>query len=304
MTNNLQEVNTAFSDLHIPLGQKKLEYQGEDIYFKLTKGVSQPVKIESAPVLALGADGNHYDTKRYKIGLRNDWLTGIVSRKYQFVANEVAYDLVTKAGFKPTKTHFSKTGNAMFIEVFSDKVGSAAHSWSNDGKNGDEVNTGVLIRNSIDGTTSFGGDVFTYRARCSNGAIIGKKQLGSFSVRHVGEYSRLLSVFRQYLDRAFKLSQQVKVYYQKAAEVKVNDELAQAFVNTKIPQKFLPDFIQVLDNGKVKLQDKSTTVWDAFNQSTEKVWHLEKLGIGSKVTYTQRANTWLLNTVEPLVVTA
>lgn len=299
---NIPNVSTTFSDLHIPLGQKKLEYQGEDIFFKLTKGESRQVTIESAPVLALGADGQQYDTKRYKIGLRNDWITGIVSRKYTFVANEVAYKLVNDAGFKPTNVHFSKSGNAMFIEVFNDGLRAiGGHHWSNDGQNGDDVNVGVLVRNSIDGTASFGGDIFTYRSRCSNGSIIGKKQLGSFSVKHIGEYNRLLSVFRQYLDRAFRLSKQVKSYYQKAAEVKVNQEIAEAFVKTHIPQKFLPDFIQV-DEGKVFLQDKSTTVWDAFNESTEKVWHLEKLGIGSKVTYTQRANTWLLQTVEPLVV--
>lgn len=288
--------------LDLTVGKRALNYTGEDLYYRLTQNVSKPVNIESAPVYFAGADGKIYDLKRYKVGIRNGQIAGIMSNKYAFVSNEKAYQLVKDAGFKPTNVEFAHNGNAMFVEVFSDDAGIGTHSWSNDGKNGDIMNVGVMIRNSIDGTTSFGGDIFTYRSRCSNGAIVGKKELGSFSVKHVGQYERLIAVFRTQLERAFELSTKVKAYYMKAAEVKVNKEMAEALVKTKIPQKFLPDFIKIEKKATI-LEAKDRTVWDGFNDMTEKAWHSD-ISITTKRQYTERANAWLLNVTEPLLVTA
>lgn len=291
-----------FMDLTV--GKRTLNFSGEDIFFKLAKNEQRPVSIESAPVFFTGADGKTYDLKRYKVGIRNNQIAGIMSTKYTFISNEKAYSLIKDSGFKPTNVDFAHNGNAMFVQVFSDEV-AGAHVWSNDGKGGDMVNVGVMIRNSIDGTTSFGGDIFTYRSRCSNGAILGKKELGSFSVKHVGQYDRLIAVFRAQLNRAFDLSVKVKNYYMKSAEVKLNQAMAEALVATKLPQKFLPDFIATSKTKnnplQVILEDKNRTVWDAFNKVTENSWHEGDLSIVTRRQYTERANAWLLNTVAPLV---
>lgn len=291
-------LEAQFMDL--TAGKRTLNFIGEDIFYKLTKQEYRPVTIESAPVYFNGADGKLYDTKRYKVGIRNNQLAGIMTNKYTFIANEKAYQLIRDSGFKPTNVEFAHNGNVMFVQVFTDKVGDGPHMWSNDQNGGDKVQVGVMIRNSIDGTTSFGGDIFTYRSRCANGAIIGKKNLGSFSVKHVGQYDRLVAVFRAQLNRAFDLSVKVKQFYMKAAEVKINQEIAESLIKTKLPQKFLPDFIKVEKKATI-LQDKNRTVWDGFNEITDKAWH-GYISITTKRQYTERANAWLLNVVEPLVV--
>lgn len=293
--------------VNLAVGKRSLNFSGEDIFYKLAKNESRPVAIESAPVYFVGADGRTYDTKRYKVGIRNNQLAGIMSKRYTFISNEKAYQLITDAGFKPERTDFSKNGNAMFVQVFSDEAkGLAPHTFTNDG-NGDRVDVGLMIRNSIDGTTAFGGDIFTYRSRCSNGAVLGKKSLGSFSVKHVGQYERLVAVFRSQLNRAFDLSMKVKAYYQKAAEVKINMEMAETLIKTKLPQKFLPDFINVVKERnnpqKIILERKDASVWEGFNAITEKAWH-QDVGITTKKQYTERANSWLINVVEPLMVAA
>jgi hypothetical protein len=234
--------------------------------------------------------------------------TKVVSSKYTFIANEKVHALIQDAGFKPETLKFSKDGYKMFAEVFSDDAsGLRPHTFTAQG-NGDKIEVGVMIRNSIDGTMAFGGDIFTFRSRCSNGAIIGKQELGSFSVKHVGNYERLIAVFKAQLNRAFELSMKIKPYYQKAAEVKINQELAESLVKTKVPQKFLPDFINVDKQknspAKIILEDKNRTVWDGFNQVTDNAWHGEKVGITTMRQYTERANAWLMAAVEPLLVTA
>jgi len=301
-----QQVQSA-TLVDLTLGTRKLNFSGEDIYFKLAKNETRQVNIESAPVYFTGADGKIYDTKRYKVGIRNNQLAGIMSNKYTFISNEKAYQLIQDVGFKPERTEFAHNGNAMFVQVFSDSAkGMRPHTFTNDGQNGDKIEVGVMIRNSIDGTTSFGGDIFTYRSRCSNGAIIGRKELGSFSVKHVGQYDRLIAVFKTQLARAFELSMKVKTFYQKSAEVKINQEIADELVKTKLPHKFLPDFINVVKKRgsptELILEDKNRTVWDGFNKITEKTWHDDELGITTKRQYTERANAWLLNVVQPLVV--
>jgi hypothetical protein len=300
MSNVLDGRKTEVAIADLALGKRSVNFTGEDIFYKLTKGEVRQTTIESAPVYFRGADGAIYDTRRYKAGLRNGQLAGIMSNKYTFVSNEKAYELIKSAGFEPTNVEFSNKGNAMFVQVFDGKSGF----FDADNQGGDKVNVGVMIRNSIDGTTSFGGDIFTYRAACSNGAILGKKELGSFSVKHVGNYERLVATFRMQLGRAFELSRKVKTYYRKAQEVNVNLDIAKALVNTQLPKKFLPEFINVDKHGTVTLQDKNRTVWQGFNDVTEKAWHAEKLGITSRRQYTERANSWLLNVTEPLLVTA
>src|SRR6185503_12818562 len=109
MNTNTSVEQVKFADLHVPIANKKLNFEGEDIYYKLTHNESRPVKIESAPIYFNGVDGKLYDTKRFTAGFRNEKLTAIVSRKYQFVANEVAYKLIKESGFSPTETHFSKS---------------------------------------------------------------------------------------------------------------------------------------------------------------------------------------------------
>jgi len=295
-----RQADTTMMDL--TTGKRSLNYVGEDIFYKLVKQESRPVKIESAPVYFRGADGNTYDTRRYKVGIRNGKLAGIVSNKYTFISNEKVYQLIEDAGFKPTNAEFGSGGNSMFVQVFSDDLHASrdAHVWSNDNQNGDKVEVGLMVRNSIDGTAAFGGDIFTYRSRCSNGAIIGKKSLGSFSVKHVGEYSRLLAVFRAQLNRAFELSTKVKTFYQKSTEVRMNQQLAESLVQTKVPQKFLPDFVSIEDK-KTVLHNKDATVWETFNSMTEKAWHAD-IGITTRRQYTERANAWLINVTEPLLV--
>lgn len=298
------------SEIHggLPIGKKVLNYTGDSLYHHLVFGQKKEVNIESALVYARGVDGKTYDNGRYKLAMCNGDDIGIMSRKYTFIANEKVYELVKDAGFKPTNVEFAHNGNVMFLDVFTDKMGKGNHVWSNDGKNGDMVEVGVQIRNSIDGTSAFGGDIFTYRSRCSNGAILGRKDLGTFSVKHVGQYDRLLAVFRAQLNRAFDLSVKVRDFYMKSAEVKMNEAIAQNLLKTALPKQFLPDFVKVIkEKGvapKVHIEDNSATVWQGFNAITDKTQKAKdngELGITTWRQYTERANAWLLNTVQPMV---
>jgi hypothetical protein len=288
------------------LGERKLNFSGESLFEKIVHKRSAPINIETAPMYLTGLDGSIYDPKERKMVLNNGQFVGDVSRRYTVIANEKVYQLIQDAGFKPERTEFDARGNKMFVQVFSDDAsGLRPHTFTTD-KGGDKIEVGLMVRNDISGHMGFGGDLFTYRSRCSNGAVIGKKELGSFTVKHVGEYTRLVSVMKAMLNRAFDLGMKIKPFYQKATEVAINQEIADKLLKTEIPHKFLPDFMKAITKKNTPtqliLERKDATVWEGFNALTEKAWHGTDLGITTRRQYTERANAWLMNAVAPLIV--
>ena len=165
----------------------------------------------------------------------------------------------------------SHKGYTRFWEVLSDK--------RHDVQKGDIVQFGICLRNGIGTGIALGGDLWSYRLVCQNGAILRDSKLGSFTSVHKGTTEKMieelvdgiahtLSNYKTLLDN-YKIWTETKLTQQK---------LLQIVKKARLPLKYLPDKIvevktrrddKELKKPLIKLADPNANLWDFFNGVTE-----------------------------------
>jgi len=226
-----------------------------------------------------------------------------VSEAYYLLPNEevrARFDQWAKAGgfelYDDSRYTFtSRTGNAAFLCYLpkGEEIGSYFVTPR------DRVQLGFCARNSIDGSTGFGVDVFTYRGLCTNGSIVlNQEGRRAFSFRAASEAARarlyahhtanLEEVFGNLHEHLAKLAhagESVISFYRRLTEIELNQEIAEALTGSGLPQRVLP--------WEVK-EDKVTNVprmnlWQTYNTITggddnaSGIWHNTKAAMPTKV---------------------
>lgn len=231
--------------------------------------------LSEAPILLRGLDQKLTDSKQYKAIMRKGELAAIVSQRYSVLPNEEALKLTKEAipeGFTELDAKYSRDGNALFayfIDARRYAVDSGAHLAA--GKE-DEVSLGFMMRNSIDGSTGFGMELFSYRWLCTNGAIVGHNMLARFSRMHVGQMIPLVAGITSQIKELMQTASKLIEIYRYWAEVELNKFVAQRIADN-LPKKHLPDYFNVdKKTGAVDLE-QTPKIWTAFNDITQTVWH-------------------------------
>jgi hypothetical protein len=225
--------------------------------------------ITEVPLHVRAADGQVYDDKKFKGVFKNDLYKCIVGRKYVVYPNEecdtVLHQWVDRpnSGLKIVKQYFSHHGDASYWQILSDKYAEV--------QEGDKVQIGCLVRNSVGTYVALGADLFTYRLICKNGAIAKGQDLGSIAVRHVGDREVMVREFSKGLEQILERTKSLVTYYKQAVKMKVNQLIAEEWAK-RIPQRALPESVEVdTKTGKVKLTG-SPNLWSAFNEITAQSW--------------------------------
>lgn len=251
--------------------------------------------LYDAPIHLMRPDGAKHQSRAYKAVLRGDTLAAIVSSRYQLYPNEEALRLVEESGFKPKKVHYSKDGNSMWAEYLSERRQEV--------KKGDVVQVGFMIRNSIDGSTGFGADVFTYRLVCSNGAIRKGEDLASLQHRHIGKIQDYVKSMQTKIEQVLRLAEELIATYRVWDQIQVNQRLADALSDTIIPHKYLPRYFDISgDKLKIPEMGNPPTIYSAYNDLTAAIWHNEKAEMRSKALYLNQLHTAVERAVAPLQV--
>jgi hypothetical protein len=114
-----------------------------------------------------------------------------------------------------------------------------------------QIKLGFTVKNSIDGTMGFSLGGFTFRIACDNGSIISAKildrfgyrfradQIGVVRARHVPSIRGIINGLDRYLDAMSEAHQQILRYYSQLQSIKVNQELIDKLLESRIPQKYL-----------------------------------------------------------------
>jgi len=182
---------------------------------------------------------------------------------------------------------------------------------------------GLMAYNDIAGRMSFGGNAFSFRGYCDNIVTwaqkllhnkkaqvngdhhyAGQKLTGlSFKARHVGETMDVKSVmesFGRLVDEAMEMHEVYKGWVSE----RLTREYAQAIFE-HMPKNVLPEYVEIEEEEdeesgevwkNVKLMDSSKTVWGAWNDTTENIWH-RPVGTQSKGTLFNRINSAIMVTV-------
>jgi len=247
----------------------------------------------------------------YKAILKGNKLVAIVGRGYQVLPNEivkqVADDIASKLNAEPLRVadilaRYMPRGarfewdNAYFSKdtwkVYLPYVLSEWHDI--DGR--DKCKIGFAFRNSIDGTLAFSVTGFTFREVCSNGVFIGYRELARYYHKHTKSLKIDLDSVLHHTMEVITSMEKVLDAYRKMVELQLNEQIAESIAKSRLPRKLLPPYIQT-EGTELVWFDESKTVWDAYNDITERIWHNVRQDVVTK----NRMFDQLHKTLKPII---
>lgn len=225
----------------------------------------------------------------FKAITRHGQFVTILGRGYYLFPNEEALTLATQAadlvGLQPfapkgldgTK-RLRQQGN-----VFYNREQTLMHAWfappTTHDVQGEQMHIGCDVVNSIDGSTSFGCSVFTYRSICANGVIFGYRELAGFKRTHTKGMEHVVSGLKTRMVRVMDTALATLERYQQLAANPVTDALVAKIHNSRLPNKVLPDYLQEDAAEDAAL---GFTEWQLYNDITQAVWHNSNTGLRTK----------------------
>jgi hypothetical protein len=162
-------------------------------------------------------------------------------------------------------------------------------------KEGDTVQLGFCVRNSIDTTLGFGIDVFTFRGLCKNGAIFGLKSQVKLTGKHTKLLRSLWESLPTLLERALQKGREVIQLYRKMSQIQLNETIAQALESIKLPHKYTETIYENVDGALII---NPMDVWTAYNKITEGIWHAQSTDERSKYLYLTRLHSALMPLIQ------
>jgi hypothetical protein len=238
--------------------------------------------------LAIKMQSGKFSSRSHKsqVVILNDEFRKILSASYALLPHEYIHDIIKEHVLK----NFKDLG--LYIDEEYTAHDEDSHYWtllSNQfyDVDGDKIKVGVSIRNGIGTNVSLGVDLYTVREVCTNGAVMRDKNIGSFSIAHLGKIEVIAALFERSIRFAFEKIKTLIEYYKKSTLIKLNDEMA-TLIYKKMPYSaaYLPTSWNVLSRYEIKdlkkegrytedlplvnVTDKKQTVWEAFNQITER----------------------------------
>jgi hypothetical protein len=243
--------------------------------------------------LSIQVDGKDTD---YKAIFRNNSLVKVLGKSYELFPNEEALKIAdaaaSLAGLEPfaPKTFGVRAEGHMLYNKQETKMRAIYTPGKIQRVDGEEVNVGVNVFNAIDGSSSFGCGVFTFRGICSNGVIFGYEEIMSLRRIHTKGLQAAIEDMKNKMVLVMEQGAELLETYRQMAAVKVTEKFIDRILSSRLPAKVLPYYLK---EEEAKLPD--ITEWQLYNDVTELIWHNEKTGLHSK---TFQFNT--LHSVMPL----
>lgn len=158
-------------------------------------------------------------------------------------------------------------------------------------KQNDLIQFGISFRNGIGTNVALGGDLYSYRLACLNGAVA-KDKKRSFTAIHKGSVQKMIEELVDGIAHIMQGYKQLLEAYQRFTVTKLTQQnLTQILQNADIPYYYLPeDIVEViskkedktLPNTIVKLRKTDATLWDLFNGITNPLTRAEALDQSTK----------------------
>lgn len=215
----------------------------------------------------------------YKAIFRDDNLISMVKNGYRLFPNELAVEIgdniSDSMGFEKLDEHY----NLRNTRIYATYVANESIAIDNR----DKVHLGFAIRNSIDGSMSFGVSGFTFREVCSNGVVMGQRTLAELRQRHTLALKTEVGYIKGVLGRIITETQAVINDFRKLTQLKLNEDIAKR-ITKRTPKKYIPKYISV---EKGELQDfQPVNLWDCYNDISAEIWHADS-DIGRRVNQIQ-----------------
>lgn len=265
---------------------------------------------------------------------RNGKFLGDVSDRYKLLPNERAVQAAEEAAAELGAVPFNKFDGDWFIEldenVFQDEDRRRAHAlyaWDDPVEigEGDPVQMGFAVHNSIDGSMSFQVGLFTFRHACANMVFMGADGQGmGFDQREVLNHSSHahtkgleidVESLVERIENTVLLLDDVEQTYRDWREELLTPDEAWTIID-RMPSKDLPDWMQTAEEIIKEEEEEAAendaavpwerraeiiqaetpraeTKWDTYNDMTQAVWHDNRTNDTSKIRKFQKVHSAL-----------
>jgi len=233
--------------------------------------------LEQYPIQVDGKDTS------YKAIFRNNGLVKVLGKSYELFPNEEALKIAdaaaSLAGLEPfaPKTFGVRAEGHRLYNKQETKMRAIYTPGKIQRVDGEEVNVGVNVFNAIDGSSSFGCGIFTFRSICSNGVIFGYEEIMSLRRIHTKGLQTAIEDMKNKMVLVMEQGAELLETYRRMAAIKVTEKFIDRILSSRLPAKVLPYYLK---EEEAKLPD--ITEWQLYNDITELIWHNEKTGLHSK----------------------
>jgi len=247
--------------------------------------------LEQYPIQVDGKDTS------YKAIFRNNSLVKVLGKSYELFPNEEALKIANAAaslaGLEPfaPKTFGVRAEGNMLYNKQETKMRAIYTPGKIQRVDGEEVNIGVNVFNAIDGSSSFGCGIFTFRHICGNGVIFGYEEIMSLRRIHTKGLQAAIEDMKNKMVLVMEQGAELLETYRRMAAIKVTEKFIDRILSSRLPARVLPYYLK---EEEAKLPD--VTEWQIYNDITELIWHNEKTGLQTK---TFQFNT--LHSITPLI---
>ncbi len=245
---------------------------------------------------------NGAETK-YKAIIQRGDIAQIATSQYTLLPNEEAVKVADATAEQMGLVPFTEFTGSWFQRMENHVVldGFKAHALYAINKpyevNGDEMHLGVGVHNSIDGTTSFGAGVFTFRNACRNMVLAGSKgypqdfdqrrTLEYVYKRHTSAIDPVVGELSQVIARIMDRAQGILEAYRGMAEQKATEkyilDLAKKLEGSRLLAKVYPSYLLAEPDKAATLNAEPETVWDVYNDFTANIWHNDATNMRIKI---------------------
>lgn len=142
----------------------------------------------------------------------------------------------------------------------------------------EEMNFGICVRNSVDGTSGLAIDGFTFRHVCQNASlmtlaqVVKSGQQVGIKRRHTKKLDISLGNLEDWVRQVVGQMGKVKNLYANWMVQELNKDTVFK-LGRSLPVKYLPDFINVEKKKVTLTADPIPTMWKTYNIVTAKIWH-------------------------------
>lgn len=160
----------------------------------------------------------------------------------------------------------------------------------------DVVGVGFCVRNGYNTNVALGFDMMTMRLICTNGAIARGRDIGTATIKHVGnDAKQLVNLFSDSMIDAMDHAHDLIDLYQSLTKIKMNQKIAEHLYNSiHASDVYFPEYFEIALSKKEKNKEKkekaleklkggpavtltadgkSNTLWQTFNDITNPLWH-------------------------------
>jgi len=234
--------------------------------------------IQQAPLVYNNEESN------WKAILKSGKMVAILGSNYQVLPNDVALkaaeSVARSVGAEPFKPKFASS-NAVFSEsgtrLYAMYISTNSHSVG-----GEKIHTGFTIGNAIDGTLAFSCGGFTFRSVCSNGVMLGYKQLEHYYRKHTSGFAVDIASVTVAVKTVLNEMEKVLENYAKLQLIQLNRDIAKKIAESRlISRKVIPDYIETKKSKLIGF-DAKISLWQTYNDITREIWHNDGTHIDSK----------------------